>query len=222
MKLKALLLFVVVALAGNCAMAQFDLHGGYSLVMERADKTTILMHGGHIDAGYNFHLVEQLGIRTGASLHMTMLTQNSLSYLRSKNTQAPVRVDNPSNKEIDIVIPAQLNYSFDPGSQLHFNVFIGPSIGLTINELKAVTFTNVNYVNAAKHPACAINLALDMGLEFRFRQFGLRIAFNREMVSSGHTFSGKHSIKRDMLTLGVAYHFGDAPHQAAPSGGLSE
>lgn len=207
----------MLALVARTAVAQFDVHGGYSLVMERADKTTILMHGGHIEAGYNFRLVEQLGLRTGVSLHMSMLTQNSLSYLRSKNTQAPVRIDNPSNREYDIVIPAQVNYNFDPTSQLHFNVFIGPSIGLAFNELKAVTFTNVNYVGAAKHPACAVNLALDMGLEFRFRQFGLRIAFNREMLSSGHKFSGKHSIKRDMLTLGVAYHFGDSQQAVANS-----
>ena len=206
MNLKTLLLLAFSVVA-NSAVAQFDARGGYSLVMERADKTTILMHGGHIEGGYNFHLVEQLGLRTGASIHMTMLTQNSLSYLRSNYTQAPVRVDNSTNKEIDIVIPAQVNYSFDPASQLNFNVFIGPSIGLTFNELKAVTFTNVNYVDAARHPACAVNLALDMGLEFRFRQFGLRLSFNREMVSSGHKFSGKHCIKRDMLTLGVAYHF---------------
>ena len=188
-------------------MAQFDVHGGYTLLIERADKTTILLHGGHLEGGYNFGLVEQLGLRTGVAIHMTMLTQNSLASLRNKNTQAPVSVTNAGNKEIDIVIPAQINYSFDPSEKLHFNVYMGPSIGLTFGELGAVTFTSHSYSDAAKHPKCAVNMALDMGLEFRFRQFGLRIAFNREMLSSGHRFNGKYSIKRDMLTLGVAYHF---------------
>lgn len=201
------ILVLLLALFANKVAAQFDVHGGYSLVMERADKTTILMHGGHIEVGYNFGLVENLGLRTGASFHMTMLTQNSLSYLRSKNTQAPVSVDNPANREYDVVVPVLVNYTFDPATKLHFTIFAGPSIGLVFNELKAVTFTNANYSDVARHPACAVNLSLDMGLEFRFLQFGLRLAFNRDMASSGHRFRGSHSIKRDMLTLGVAYHF---------------
>lgn len=195
--------------AFGAAQAQFDVNGGYSLVIERASKTTILMHGGHVEAGYNFRLVENLGIRTGLAFQMTMMTQNTVTALRTKQSQSQAHavVVDPGFREYDVFIPAHVNYTFDPASQLHFTVFAGPSVGLAFGEMKGINFTDAYYKDAAYHRTVAVNMALDMGLEFRFRQFGLRLAFNREMLSSGHRFTGKHRIKRDMLTLGVAYHF---------------
>lgn len=208
-EMKRLYILLALVSLSLAARAQFDVHGGYSLVIERASKTTILMHGGHIEAGYNFHLVEQLGIRTGVAVQMSMMTQNTVSSLRTKQaeSQAKAVVTDPGFQEYDIFVPAHVNYTFDPASQLHFVVFAGPSVGLTFGEMKGIQFTDAYYKDAAYYRTGAVNLALDMGLEFRFRQFGLRLAFNREMLSSGHRFWGKRRIKRDMLTLGVAYHF---------------
>ncbi len=205
-RLAILLTMMAVSLS---ALAQFDVHGGYSLVIERASKTTILLHGAHLDAGYNFRLAEQLGIRTGIAVQMSMPTQNTVSSIRTGQTesQAKAVITDPGYKEYDIVIPAHVNYTFDPAAKLHFSVFAGPSLGLTFGEMKGIMFTDAYYKDAAYHRTGAINMALDMGLEFRFRQFGLRLEFDREMLSSGHRFTGKRRIKRDMLMLGVSYHF---------------
>ena len=207
--MRRIYIFFMMLAAFGAARAQFDVHGGYSMVIERASKTTILMHGGHIEAGYNFKLVENLGLRTGLALQMTMMTQNTVTELRTGQTQSQAKavVTDPGFQEYDVFVPAHVNYTFDPASQLHFTVFAGPSIGLTFGEMKGINFTDAYYKDAAYHRVGAVNMALDMGLEFRFRQFGLRLAFNREMLTSGHRFTGKHRIKRDMLTLGVAYHF---------------
>ena len=177
--------------------------------MERAisRKTTIMMHGGYLETGYNFKLVENLGIRPAINFQMSQMTQNSVSALQTSEARKVATIVNRSNKEFDIQIPAYLNYSFDPTMKLHFNVFIGPSLGLTINGLKAVEFRDVNYANAVKNNNCSVNLALGMGFEFRFQQFGMRIAFNREMVSSGHKTK---YIRRDILQVGVSYRFGEA------------
>ena len=204
--MRKLLLFLTLSLSLLEAHSQFDAHGGYSLILERAisRKTTIMMHGGYIEAGYNFPLVESLGIRPALYFQMSQLTQNSVSALHTSDARSLATIVDQSNKEYDIQIPVHLNYSFDAAQQLHFNVFIGPSLGLVLNELKAIEFIDYKYKNAVNGNRAGFNIYMAMGFEFRFRNFGLRLAFNREMLSTCHKTK---TIKRDGLQVGVSYRF---------------
>lgn len=204
---------------GNSAKAQWTVGGGYSVVMEKAvisnpsyrnnkkQKTTVILHGGHVFTGYNFALPYGFGLRPELGLQMVQLMGREVSDLKTAEGRSLATVVDAGNKEFDLTIPILANYTFDPGDKLHFSVFLGPEVGVTFNEFRTLEYKMQSVVShhAVRGDLCAFNLQFVMGFEFQMRQFGLRMGYYRDLFSSNHKI---HYLKRDMLQVSVTYTFG--------------
>ena len=139
---------------------------------------TFPYNGVYVGALYNFMLNDAFGIEPGLELRWLM-NDNYGTY-----------------HEVGWFVPVMVNYSFEVGDDFYLSLFAGPTLDLTMVSVMELWGTK----NSAWFGDGCCDLLLGAGVGAKYRNFGLRVAYNYGVVSHAKAYSGHFNI-------GLTYSF---------------
>lgn len=135
-------------------------------------------NGVYVGALYNIMLSDAFGIEPGLELRWLM-NKNYGEY-----------------HEVGWFVPVMANYSFEVGDEFYLSFFAGPTLDLTM--VSVVEFWGTKNSTWFGDGCC--DLLLGAGVGAKYRNFGLRVAYNYGVVSHAKALSGHFNI-------GLTYSF---------------
>jgi len=135
-------------------------------------------NGVYVGALYNIMLSDAFGIEPG--LELRWLMDKSFGTYH----------------EVGWFVPVMANYSFEVGDDFYLSFFAGPTLDLTM--VSVVEFWGTKNSSWFGDGCC--DLLLGGGVGAKYRNFGLRVAYNYGVVSHAKALSGHFNI-------GLTYSF---------------
>jgi len=212
-KIISIFTLAVALFAVNAVNAQGSFHAGYVQnnlissytvpVINTTTYDTLTRPGVYVGFNYNIKLVGDLGLTVGANVEYFAKKDSMLTVTRKF-------------QQLDLVIPAYINYAIPFGGNNTFTIFAGPTFGLglinksTYTESITGTVTEHNYFDnedatSEVYYRERFTWALTGGVRVNFGGFGIHAGYTYGMSNNFSSANTKGTSKR--IFVGANFNF---------------